>query len=274
MSYIRGQGFAKNGSGAGTLDRIGGGGNPMMKARRSGRHPSFVVVAACVVALAAAGCSSTKKSPVGEATATKQGNAKNAKKEPEVAKVKRGSGTFPKLSSVPDRPKVTSQEDRLVIEEGLMSDRERARHTEAVPPWAEPKASQGGAPGAPPGNESVQLVTVAGTKLATIRFPTGSARLPVGAEGLMRQIAALQKRTGAKVVAVGHTSQRKRNNDPSADRTAKNALSSARANAVISMLSRMGIAADRLEAIARGDTEPADAQRPFLNRRVDIFIQR
>jgi outer membrane protein OmpA-like peptidoglycan-associated protein len=245
----------------------------MVRAARRGGRFGVTLLAVCALAVAATGCSSTKKAP-GEATAPKQSGGKDTKKAPEIAKVERRSGTFPKLSTVPNRPKVTSQQDRLVIEEGLMSDRERARHTEALPPWAEPKTSEGAPPGAAPSNESVQLVTVAGTKLATIRFPTGSARLPIGAEGLMRQIAKLQKRTGAKVVAVGHTSRRKRSNKPDVDKTAKNRLSTARAKAVTSMLARMGIAADRLQAIARGDTEPADAHRPFLNRRVDIFIQR
>ena len=91
---------------------------------------------------------------------------------------------------------------------------------------------------------------------------------------MMRQIAAIQKRSRAKVIAVGHTSTRKRNADAEKDKEAKDALSLARANAVTSLLARMGVANEDLEAIGRGDSEPTNPRRPFLNRRVDIFMRR
>ena len=90
----------------------------------------------------------------------------------------------------------------------------------------------------------------------------------------MRQISLIQKRSGAKVIAVGHTSRRKRSKDAEKDKKAKDALSLARANAVTSLLARLGVQKANLEAIGRGDTEPSNPRRPFLNRRVDIFMRR
>lgn len=188
-------------------------------------------------------------------------------------KVRKKARAFPSLGSVPKRPKVTSPERRLVIEEGLLADRARARYTEAKPPWARPKVANTATIGAGAGGP-VETVTVAGSRLATIRFAVGSARMPPGAAGLMRQIAALQRRSGGKVIAVGHTTRRKRSADLEKDQKVKNTLSIARANAVISLLARAGVRRDRLEAIGRGDTEPTNRRRPFMNRRVDIFLQR
>ena len=239
---------------------------------------------AVLVALAVGGCSSgdglslgrlferdTKKTVESERnkTAGKENKAASAK----TRKSSKNKGAFPSLGTVPKRPKVTSPERRLVIEEGLLADRSRARHTEAKPPWARPKI----APSAPIGSgggKPVQTVTVAGSRLATIRFPVGSARMPPGAAGLMRQIAVLQKRSGGKIIAVGHTTRRKRNADLDKDKNVKNTLSLARANAVIALLSRAGVRRTSLQAIGRGDTEPTNPRRPFMNRRVDIFLQR
>lgn len=206
-----------------------------------------------------------------ESAKNKGAGSENKKTGTEIRKAGNKSKAFPSLGTVPKRPKVTSPERRLVIEEGLLADRERARHTEAKPPWARPKVAPSAAIGA---GGPVETVTVAGSRLATIRFSVGSARMPPGAAGLMRQIAALQRRSGGKVIAVGHTTRRKRNADLEKDKTVKNTLSVARANAVIALLARAGVRRDRLEAIGRGDTEPTNRRRPFMNRRVDIFLQR
>lgn len=234
-----------------------------------------------LVALLVGGCASGDNLSLGrlferdqkktvESEKNKGAGTENKKTGTEVRKKAR---PFPSLGSVPKRPKVTSPERRLVIEEGLLADRARARHTEAKPPWARPKIANT-APISAGAGGSVQTVTVAGSRLATIRFAVGSARMPPGAAGLMRQIVALQRRSGGKVIAVGHTTRRKRSADQEKDMKAKNTLSIARANAVIALLSRAGIRRDRLEAIGRGDTEPTNRRRPFMNRRVDIFLQR
>lgn len=248
-----------------------------------GRRIVGVLAAAAAAAIALAGCSSSSGDALtlGKAFEKKEPKAgpKKAGKKPEEAggAVNREAEKkpYPNLATVPNRPKVTSQERRLVIEEGLLADRSRAKHTDATPVWARPKTAdvvtgdQAGGEGA-----KVQTVTVAGARLATIRFPVGSARLPPGAAGLMRQIAAIQRRSGAKVIAVGHTSRRKRSADADKDKKAKDALSLARATAVTSLLARLGVRRENLEALGRGDTEPSNPRRPFLNRRVDIFMRR
>ncbi len=237
-----------------------------------------------LVALVVGGCASGDNLSLGrlfergskktvESEKNKKSGIEGKKAGTEVRKVSKKARAFPSLGTVPKRPKVTSPERRLVIEEGLLADRARARHTEAKPPWARPKIANTASIGTGAGG-SVQTVTVAGSRLATIRFAVGSARMPPGAAGLMRQIAALQRRSGGKVIAVGHTTRRKRSADLEKDKKVKNTLSIARANAVIALLARAGVRRDRLEAIGRGDTEPTNRRRPFMNRRVDIFLQR
>ncbi len=237
-----------------------------------------------LVALVVGGCASGNGLSLGrlferdqkktvESEKNKGVGAENKKPNTEIRKVGKKTGAFPSLGTVPKRPKVTSPERRLVIEEGLLADRERARYTKAKPPWARPKTANTAAISASAGGQ-VQTVTVAGSRLATIRFAVGSARMPPGAVGLMRQIVALQRRSGGKVIAVGHTTRRKRNADLEKDKKAKNTLSVARANAVIALLARAGVRRNRLQAIGRGDTEPTNPRRPFMNRRVDIFLQR
>ena len=251
---------------------------PIMKRTQALRS----ICLAMIAAVALAGCSSGNSLSLGSLferdsskKAKEKGQAEAKPKGPEVKKVRRGEKRpYPNLSTVPKRPNVTSQERRLVIEEGLLADRNRARHTDAIPAWARPKTVDAGTSGGSVQGSKVETVTVAGARLATIRFPAGSARLPPGAAGLMRQIAAIQRRSGAKVIAVGHTSRRRRSKDPEKDKSAKMALANARANAVTSILARMGVSRNRLEAISRGDTEPANRGRPFLNRRVDIFMRR
>jgi flagellar motor protein MotB len=248
-----------------------------------GRRMAGVLAAVAAAVIALAGCSSSSGDALtlGKAFEKKEpkaGSGKAAKKKPEEpsagANREAGKKPYPNLATVPGRPKVTPQERRLVIEEGLLADRSRAKHTDATPVWARPKTADAVTGGQAGEGPKVQTVTVAGARLATIRFPVGSARLPPGAAGLMRQIAAIQKRSGAKVIAVGHTSRRKRSGDADKDKEAKDALSLARATAVTSLLARLGVHKESLEAIGRGDTEPTNPRRPFLNRRVDIFMRR
>jgi flagellar motor protein MotB len=262
----------------------------MRKSRGFGAFPAPLLVV--LVALVVGGCASTdglslgrlferdQKKTVesqknkGSGAETQKSGTENTKpRKNENTKPRKKASAFPSLGTVPKRPKVTSPERRLVIEEGLLADRERARYTTAKPPWARPKVVSAAAISAGAGGP-VQTVTVAGSRLATIRFAVGSARMPPGAVGLMRQIVALQRRSGGKVIAVGHTTRRKRNTDLDKDKKIKDTLSVARANAVIALLARAGVRRDRLEAIGRGDTEPTNPRRPFMNRRVDIFLQR
>lgn len=239
-------------------------------------------MAALSITVALGGCSSSSGDALtlGKAFERKEAKPKagEGSKKPEGTKAADARSAdkkpYPNLSTVPGRPNVTSQERRLVIEEGLLADRSRAKHTDATPVWARPKTADVGTGDQAGASPKVQTVTVAGARLATIRFPAGSARLPPGAAGLMRQIAAIQKRSGAKVIAVGHASTRKRSADTEKDKKAKDALSLARANAVTSLLARLGVGRARLEAIGRGDSEPTNPRRPFLNRRVDIFMRR
>jgi len=244
------------------------------------RRTAGIIAAAMAAVIALGGCSSSGSDALtlGKAFEKKEPKSGGAKSKQDAATAAAARESekkpYPNLSTVPKRPKVTSQERRLVVQEGLLADRSRAKHTDATPVWARPKTadvSTGDQVGSGP---KVETVTVAGARLATIRFPAGSARLPPGAAGLMRQISLIQKRSGAKVIAVGHTSRRKRSKDAEKDKKAKDALSLARANAVTSLLARLGVQKANLEAIGRGDTEPSNPRRPFLNRRVDIFMRR
>ena len=245
-----------------------------------GRRFAAALAAVLAVSFVLGGCaSSSARLTLGKAFERKDSKSKSGEKakKPDGADAAAASGEkkpYPNLSTVPSKPNVTSEERRLAVEEGLMADRSRARHTDATPVWARPKTANVGAGGQGSAATKVETVTVAGARLATIRFPAGSARLPPGAAGLMRQIALIQKRSGGKVIAVGHASRRKRSKDADKDKQAKDALSLARANAVTSLLARLGVRKKQLEAIGRGDTEPNSPGRPFLNRRVDIFMRR
>jgi flagellar motor protein MotB len=245
-----------------------------------GRRRAGVIAAALAAVIALGGCSSSGSDALtlGKAFEKKEPKSGGAKSKQDAATAAAARESekkpYPNLSTVPKRPNVTSQERRLVIQEGLLSDRSRAKHTDATPVWARPKTADVSTGDQAGGGPKVETVTVAGARLATIRFPAGSARLPPGAAGLMRQISLIQKRSGAKVIAVGHTSRRKRSKDAEKDKKAKDALSLARANAVTSLLARLGVQKAKLEAIGRGDTEPSNPRRPFLNRRVDIFMRR
>jgi flagellar motor protein MotB len=244
--------------------------------KSGGRRQAGVIAAALAALIAVGGCSSSRSDALtlGKAFEKKEPKAGGAEAKQEAAAREGEKKPYPNLSTVPGRPNVTSQERRLAVQEGLLADRSRAKHTDATPVWARPKTADVGTGDQTAGGPKVETVTVAGARLATIRFPVGSARLPPGAAGLMRQIAAIQKRSGAKVIAVGHTSTRKRSSDADKDKQAKDALSLARANAVTSLLARLGVGEANLEAIGRGDTEPNNPRRPFLNRRVDIFMRR
>lgn len=241
------------------------------------RSLAWVVLAAAALGIGACSSSGDDTLTLGKAFEKKEKNSDKGKSPEERAGAAEARESekkpYPNLSTVPGRPNVTTQERRLVVQEGLLADRSRAKHTDATPVWARPKTADV-TTGDQAGGAKVETVTVAGARLATIRFPPGSARLPPGAEGLMRQIAAIQKRSRAKVIAVGHTSTRKRSTDAEKDKEAKDALSLARANAVTSLLARLGVATENLEAIGRGDSEPTNPRRPFLNRRVDIFMRR
>jgi len=245
-----------------------------------GKLRTWVWAVLAAGALGIAGCSSSSGDSLtlGKAFEKKEKKTEKAQTPEEKARAEAAregeKKPYPNLSTVPGRPNVSTQERRLVVEEGLLADRSRAKHTDATPVWARPKTADVTTGDQAGSGSKVETVTVAGARLATIRFPPGSARLPPGAEGLMRQIAAIQKRSGSKVIAVGHTSTRKRSPDAEKDREAKDALSLARANAVTSLLARFGVGKESLEAIGRGDTEPTNPRQPFLNRRVDIFMRR
>lgn len=206
--------------------------------------------------------------------------------------------SFPKLGSVPNKPKTTTPVEREIIEEGLLADRENARHEEGPPPrlYAKPappgpkvkrgrvvrqatlppaKAANGtAAKGTASTGESRAATAASGdVKVATIPFAAHSARLPRGTQRVLEQVAALHGQEGGTVRVTGHTTTDRLAKDPTKDQQGKYDLSAARARAVADVLTRLGVDRQKVSVEAKADTVPlARSNGGAENSRVDIFL--
>lgn len=107
--------------------------------------------------------------------------------------------------------------------------------------------------------------------LDAIEFESGTATPTVATEAVIDEIAAtLTEFPEVDIVITGHT-------DARGDDGANQALSEARAQAVVDGLVERGIDADRLTAIGKGEAEPIDSndtpEGQQRNRRVDIDVE-
>jgi len=116
-----------------------------------------------------------------------------------------------------------------------------------------------------------------GTKVATVRFDTGSANLTSSARREIRKAVAVFKQRGGRIHVIGHASSRTRNLNPQRHQLANFRVSYDRANAVARELRRLGVAATAIRVSAVSDSQPT-----FLevmpageagNRRAEIVIE-
>lgn len=208
---------------------------------------------------------------------------------PRITKVS-GETTYPKLSTVPDAPKTSTPEQRVIIQEGLLADRANARYADGPPPRLYPKlvAPIAKAPRTPVEEASLtpeiksgpskQIATAKSVRIVTVRFPENSTKTPEDTVRYLREVVAVQRRYGGTLRIVGHTDSNSMDADPIKDRLAKFNMSIGRANSVASVLVSLGLGRDQLSIEAKGDTEPAappgNTVRSAENHRVEVYLDR
>ncbi len=208
---------------------------------------------------------------------------------PRITKVA-GETTYPKLSSVPEAPKTSTPEQRIIIQEGLLADRANARYADGPPPRLYPKlvTPLAKAPRTPveeaaltpeiePG-ESKEIAKAESVRIVTVRFPENSTKMPDDTVRYLREVVAVQRRYGGTLRIVGHTDSNSLDADPIKDRLAKFNLSIGRANSVASVLVSLGLGRDQLSVEAKGDIEPTappgNKARGAENHRVEVYLDR
>lgn len=184
---------------------------------------------------------------------------------------------YPNLATVPNRtPNTGTTRERLQIEEGLLADRQNARHVSgpvagpdrpsSLPPDpgtpttiidpnrrvpAEPRA----AAAAPQTPQAPRLGP--GGSVGSITYRPGSASLPEGSGRTIVRAAEFQRRFGGTIAVVGHAAKSE------GDDAARRALAQQRANNVANGLLNLGVQREQI----RAGTGNADAGR------VDIALQ-
>ncbi len=113
-------------------------------------------------------------------------------------------------------------------------------------------------------------------KVATIQFADGSSRLSGADREILRQVVALQRQRGSQVRVVGHASSRTANMTQSRHRMVNLDISSARANAVVRELVRLGADSGKVSQAAVADRSPAYFEvmpsGEAGNRRAEIYF--
>ena len=182
---------------------------------------------------------------------------------------------YPNLATVPNKtPATGTTRERLQIEEGLLADRQNARHvsgpvagpdrpsslapeprtrTTIIDPSArrapaEPRTAAATPPAQRPGP---------GGAVGSITYAPGSAALPEGSGRTIVRAAEFQRRLGGTIVVVGHAA--KSEGDDAARRT----LAQQRATNIANGLFNLGVQRDQI----RSGAGNADAAR------VDIALQ-
>ena len=247
-------------------------------------------------ALSSVGCETAKD--VGHAvnpvnwfeSSDKKADAKSeagAKEERRVAKVE-DKGTYPKLSSVPEAPKTTSAEERLIIQEGLLADRENARYSEGPPPRLYPQLNERvtpdplkKSPRTPVEEAALSPKSSAGSpstgdrasgvRIVTVKFPEGTADVPDDTTRYLSEVVAVQRRYGGVLRVVGHADGTRLDPDPAKDRLANFNLSVGRAKAIANALVSLGVGRDQVLVEAEGENlSLAEAGQ----RTVEVFLVR
>jgi outer membrane protein OmpA-like peptidoglycan-associated protein len=185
---------------------------------------------------------------------------------------------YPNLATVPTRsPNTGTTRERLQIEEGLLADRQNARHVSgpvagpdrpsSLPPERGPRTTiiDPNARPAPPAPRTAAATPAApqpprlgpGGAVGSINYAPGSASLPEGSGRTIVRAAEFQRRLGGVIVVVGHAAASE------GDAAARRALAQQRATNVANGLLNLGVQRDQVRAAAG----TADA------RRVDIALQ-
>jgi outer membrane protein OmpA-like peptidoglycan-associated protein len=184
---------------------------------------------------------------------------------------------YPNLATVPNRtPNTGTTRQRLQIEEGLLADRQNARHVSGPVAGPERPSSLPPDPGVrttiidpnrrvAPGPRTAAATPQApqaprlgpGGAVGSITYRPGSASLPEGSGRLIVRAAEFQRRLGGMLVVVGSAARSE------GDDATRRALAQQRANNVVNGLLNLGVPRDQVRASAGA----ADAAR------VDIAIQ-
>lgn len=113
--------------------------------------------------------------------------------------------------------------------------------------------------------------------LATLYFRDGSAQLDGAALSVLKQVAAIQKSRGQRLVLVGHASRRAETNDPVERETFNQKISAARAENTRKALQRLGVKALMVTVRAAGDQaavfDEAAPAGEAANRKVEIYLE-
>jgi outer membrane protein OmpA-like peptidoglycan-associated protein len=170
----------------------------------------------------------------------------------------------------------------VISSEGIEAPRRAARPGEAsaTPPTAAASAAGVGrgmlGAALKPAGTVEGLAETRATKIATIQFADGSARLDGEARQILGQVAKLQSEKGGTVRVIGHASMRTKPMD--ADRHVKvnEGISIARANIVAEQLARLGVKREAIVVSARGDANPAYYEVMETgeagNRRAEVYL--
>jgi outer membrane protein OmpA-like peptidoglycan-associated protein len=184
---------------------------------------------------------------------------------------------YPNLATVPNKtPSTGTTRERLQIEEGLLADRQNARHVSGPVAGLERPSSLPPDPGtrttiidpsrrtpAEPRTAAATPQTPAAPRLGpggavgSITYGPASASLPEGSGRVIVRAAEFQRRLGGTIVIVGHAAKSE------GDDAARRALAQHRANNVANGLLNLGVQRDKIRAGAGA----ADAGR------VDIALQ-
>ena len=187
---------------------------------------------------------------------------------------------YPNLATVPNKtPATGTTRERLQIEEGLLADRQNARHvsgpvagldrpsslppergtrTTIIDPNRRPAAEPRTAAATPQAPQAPQAPRLGpGGAIGSIAYGPGSASLPEGSGRTIVRAAEFQRRLGGTIVVVGHAAKSE------GDEATRRALAQQRANNVANGLLNLGVQ----RAQIRAGAGPADVGR------VDIALQ-
>ncbi len=218
-----------------------------------------------------------------EKIAPEEQKDEDGKKEEGESATAKSDQNYPNLATVPDRPKTSTREEREIIVEGLLADRENARYAEGPPPrvFAKP---------APPGPAVVRTEVVEQpaasapaevakapkngvVRLLSIAFVADAIEPAHDVETLLRRVAAARAEHGGRLHIVGHTDSRLLDPDTERDHKAKMRLSAVRAGWVARVLAGMGVRPEDMSVDAKGDAEPSAATPQGSEQgRAEIFL--
>ena len=115
-------------------------------------------------------------------------------------------------------------------------------------------------------------------QVAIIQFGLNSSELDGRDRRILRQVASLQRETGANVHVIGHASSRTRQLDIGRHQQVNLAVSQRRANAVARALTQLGVSAGAVTVEARADGNPQYSESmpngEAGNRRAEVFLVR